>query len=200
MPLHINNSEMYCMVSLSLLVGCSKRVLQRFCIFAEEPCKSTTTTTEPCRTVFKEAHKEFTGLCQINVKSVFWTTLTDQVSQHFPSTWVLGTFYILIETTLAKTPSLVENPVSRGRKVKQKAEFWISSVADCIQAGNFENIHRNRVPVGNPCITSISLHDWFPLLMFERVVLAILLYCFWDNLLVALIGTCVWHFRRKCQL
>ena len=26
------------------------------------------------------------------------------------------------------------------------------------------------------------------------------LYCFWDNLLAALIGMCVWHFWRKCQL
>ena len=31
-------------------------------------------------------------------------------------------------------------------------------------------------------------------------MLAILLYCFWDNLLVALIGMSVWHFGGKCQL
>ena len=36
--------------------------------------------------------------------------------------------------------------------------------------------------------------------MCERMVLAILLYCVWDNLLVALIGTWVWHFVMKCQL
>ena len=36
--------------------------------------------------------------------------------------------------------------------------------------------------------------------MCECMVLAILLYCFWDNLLVTLIGMCVWHFGEKCQL
>ena len=33
----------------------SGAVLRRFYIFAEEPCKSTITTNEPCSPVFKEA-------------------------------------------------------------------------------------------------------------------------------------------------
>ena len=32
-----------------------ERILRRFSIFAEEPCKSTITTTEPCSPLFKEA-------------------------------------------------------------------------------------------------------------------------------------------------
>ena len=44
-----------------------------------------------------------------------------------------------------------------------------------------------------------SFH-WFPPWMCECMVVVFLLYYIWDNLLVALIGSCVWHFRRKCQL
>ena len=43
----------YCMVSLSLFTDL-ERILRRFYIFAEEPCKSTITTSEPCSPVFKE--------------------------------------------------------------------------------------------------------------------------------------------------
>ena len=41
-------------VSLSLFAG-PERILRRFSVFAEEPCKSTITITEPCNPVFKEA-------------------------------------------------------------------------------------------------------------------------------------------------
>ena len=43
-----------CTVSLSLCADL-ERILRRFYVFAEEPCKSTTTTSEPCSPVFKEA-------------------------------------------------------------------------------------------------------------------------------------------------
>ena len=43
-----------CMVSLGLFAG-PERILRRFSIFTEEPCKSIITTTEPCNPVFKEA-------------------------------------------------------------------------------------------------------------------------------------------------
>ena len=43
-----------CTVSLSLFAG-PEQILRRFSIFAEEPCKSTITVTEPCNPVFKEA-------------------------------------------------------------------------------------------------------------------------------------------------
>ena len=39
-----------------------------------------------------------------------------------------------------------------------------------------------------------------PLKTCEYVVVAILLYCVWYNLLVALIGMWVWHFVWECQL
>ena len=43
------------MVPLSLFADL-KRILRRLYVFAEEPsCKSTTTTSEPCSPVFKEA-------------------------------------------------------------------------------------------------------------------------------------------------
>ena len=43
-----------CTVSLSLFADL-ERILRRFYVFAEEPCKSTITTSEPCSPVFKEA-------------------------------------------------------------------------------------------------------------------------------------------------
>ena len=42
------------MVSLSIFAD-PERILRRFNVFAEEPCKSTITTSEPCSPVFKEA-------------------------------------------------------------------------------------------------------------------------------------------------
>ena len=44
----------HCTVSLSVFAG-PKRILRRFYVFAEEPRKSTITTSEPCSPVFKEA-------------------------------------------------------------------------------------------------------------------------------------------------
>ena len=43
-----------CTVSLSVFAD-PERILRRFYVFAEEPCKSTITTSEPCSPVFKEA-------------------------------------------------------------------------------------------------------------------------------------------------
>ena len=43
-----------CTVSLSLFAD-PEQILRRLYIFAEEPCKSTTATSEPCILVFKEA-------------------------------------------------------------------------------------------------------------------------------------------------
>ena len=40
--------------SLSSLFADPERILRRLYVFAEEPCKSTTTTSEPCSPVFKE--------------------------------------------------------------------------------------------------------------------------------------------------
>ena len=42
------------MVSLSVFAG-PEQILRRFYVFAEEPCKSTITTSKPCSPVFKEA-------------------------------------------------------------------------------------------------------------------------------------------------
>ena len=42
------------MVSLSVFAG-PERILRRFYVFEEEPCKSTITTSEPCTPVFNEA-------------------------------------------------------------------------------------------------------------------------------------------------
>ena len=42
-----------CTVPLSLFAD-PERILRRLYVFAEEPCKSTTTTSEPCSPVFKE--------------------------------------------------------------------------------------------------------------------------------------------------
>ena len=44
----------FCTVSLSLFAD-PERILRRFYVFAEEPCKSTIKTSEPCSPVFKEA-------------------------------------------------------------------------------------------------------------------------------------------------
>ena len=52
--LQTTSSSEECTVSLSLFTDL-ERILRRFYIFAEEPCKSTITTSEPCSPVFKEA-------------------------------------------------------------------------------------------------------------------------------------------------
>ena len=44
----------YCTVPFSLFAD-PERILRRLYVFAEEPCKSTNTTSEPCSPVFKEA-------------------------------------------------------------------------------------------------------------------------------------------------
>ena len=51
-PLHA--PPMCCTVPLSIFAD-PERILRRLYVFAEEPCKSTTTTSEPCSPVFKEA-------------------------------------------------------------------------------------------------------------------------------------------------
>ena len=47
--------------SLSSLFADPERILRRFYVFAEEPCKSTITTSEPCSPVFKEAQPRPSG-------------------------------------------------------------------------------------------------------------------------------------------
>ena len=44
----------FCTVPFSLFAD-PERILRRLYVFAEEPCKSTNTTSEPCSPVFKEA-------------------------------------------------------------------------------------------------------------------------------------------------
>ena len=48
------HTKICCTVSLSVFAG-PEQILRRFYVFAEEPCKSTITTSEPCSPVFKEA-------------------------------------------------------------------------------------------------------------------------------------------------
>ena len=51
---HIIEMGLTCTVPLSLFAD-PERILRRLYVFAEEPCKSTITTSEPCSPVFKEA-------------------------------------------------------------------------------------------------------------------------------------------------
>ena len=51
---NLANSLTRCTVPLSIFAD-PERILRRLYVFAEEPCKSTTTTSEPCSPVFKEA-------------------------------------------------------------------------------------------------------------------------------------------------
>ena len=52
--MHVYTCMELCTVPLSLFAD-PERILRRLYVFAEEPCKSTTTTSEPCSPVFKEA-------------------------------------------------------------------------------------------------------------------------------------------------
>ena len=54
------------MVSLSVFAN-PERILKRFYVFAEEPCKSTITTSEPCSPVFKEAQPRPKGHSKYNI-------------------------------------------------------------------------------------------------------------------------------------
>ena len=49
-----------CTVPFSLFAD-PERILRRLYVFAEEPCKSTNTTSEPCSPVFKEAQPRPSG-------------------------------------------------------------------------------------------------------------------------------------------
>ena len=55
-PSFFNIRYLVCTVPLSLFAD-PERILRRFYVFAEEPCKSTITTNEPCSPVFKEAQR-----------------------------------------------------------------------------------------------------------------------------------------------
>ena len=50
----LNPEAAQCTVPFSLFAD-PERILRRLYVFAEEPCKSNTTTSEPCSPVFKEA-------------------------------------------------------------------------------------------------------------------------------------------------
>ena len=52
--------------SLSLFAN-PERILRRFYVFAEEPCKSTITTSEPCSPVFKEAQPRPSSTQKYNI-------------------------------------------------------------------------------------------------------------------------------------
>ena len=52
------------MVSLNLFAD-PEQILRRLYVFAEEPCKSTITTSEPCSPVFKEAQPRPSELSQL---------------------------------------------------------------------------------------------------------------------------------------
>ena len=49
-----DDAHVRCTVSLSVFAG-PEQILRRLYVFAEEPCKSTITTSEPFSPVFKEA-------------------------------------------------------------------------------------------------------------------------------------------------
>ena len=53
--LGISTVSIFIARSLSSLFADPERILRRFYVFAEDPCKSTITTSEPCSPVFKEA-------------------------------------------------------------------------------------------------------------------------------------------------
>ena len=54
----------FCTVPLSLFADL-ECILRRLYVFAEEPCKSTTTTSEPCSPVFKEAQPRPSGALKL---------------------------------------------------------------------------------------------------------------------------------------
>ena len=185
-----------CTVPLSLFAD-PGRILRRLYVFAEEPCKSTITTSEPCSPVFKEAqqrpskqsislisrirtfmnfiivHNAFLLLviycCNKTSNRIvtrskelvlyFWIPLSPEVSRLSPYTHAqqhtrpLRTFY----TFALITPSLVENPMSCGRRGSKNSG---SSVADCVHTAIFQNIHENRVPFNCELNPERSPHTW----------------------------------------
>ena len=54
-------------LSLSSVFAGPERILRRFYVFAEEPCKSTITTSEPCSPVFKEAQPRPSSATQVMI-------------------------------------------------------------------------------------------------------------------------------------
>ena len=136
-----NSSEdsMYSLMSSASLpsrpVNCA---VQHFTGFSQEPgslspplsvsqaIDFTVITSLMCNLLFY-ANKEVTGLCQIKgvlVLFIFWTTLTDQSEWTFLYASITNILHIRIKTP-ENIPSLVENPVSHGRKVK--LQVWVPS-------------------------------------------------------------------------
>ena len=73
-PLKRNWVTSNCTVSLSVFAG-SERILRRFSIFTEDPCKSTITTSEPCSPVFKEAQPRPSSTHNQNFSQAFQSNL-----------------------------------------------------------------------------------------------------------------------------
>ena len=80
------------MVPFSLFAD-PERILRRLYVFAEEPCKSTNTTSEPCSPVFKEAQPRPSDSLNLkyhinNLKSVsicVWTVVIYYCNKKHPT-------------------------------------------------------------------------------------------------------------------
>ena len=107
-----------------------------------------------CHLLFN-ANKEVTGLCQIKgVLIIFCTSLTDQSESIFPYACITNILHIHCNTP-ENIPSLVENPVSHGRKVKQQVRV---SNAGCTTFFIGSRLHLKQSEYSKSLIN--SLPDW----------------------------------------
>ena len=100
------------MVPFSLFAD-PERILRRLYIFAEEPCKSTNTTSEPCSPVFKEAQprpsehsKSRISHKQLESVSIcIWTVIIYCCNKKHPTDCdkIKGISVLLLETPLTRS-------------------------------------------------------------------------------------------------
>ena len=135
------------MVSLSLFAG-PERILRRFSVFAEEPCKSTITTTEPCSPVFKEAQpRSQSRRAKHSVK--------------FKSLIVVHNVFLLLVICCCNKASNRIVP-----KTKEISVFWIPLSPEVSRLSSYTHAHINIRELQEPSVYSlypevdIPLHWW----------------------------------------
>ena len=127
------------MVSLSVFAG-SEQIRRRFSIFAEDPCKSTITTSEPCSPVFKEAQPRPSEHSQLKFQPFIKSNLKT----------VHNVFYCELFIVVIKDPN-------RLCKTKGISVFWISLSPKVSRLSAYTHAHSNIHELQEPSTHSHKL-------------------------------------------
>ena len=135
-----------CTVSLSLFAG-PERILRRFSVFAEEPCKSTITTTEPCSPVFKEAQP----------RPSTSQSRREKHSVEFKSLIVVHNVFLLLVICCCNKASNRIVPKTKGISV-----FWIPLSPEVSRLSPYTHTHINIHELQEPSEYSLYTGGYTP--------------------------------------